>query len=109
MKIRPVGYQVLVEVAPVEEKSAGGIIVSTHDDLERERKGRDIGRIISFGPICFKGFADCKSPADWGVKEGDLIEFNRYDGKIPRISERNPEFQNHRIITDKDIIAVIEE
>jgi len=109
MKIKPTGHFVLIKVAPVEEKSAGGIIVSSQNDLERERKGRDIGRVIAFGPIAYQGFADCKKPEDWGVTVGDLVEFNRYDGKMPRMSEKHPELENFRIISDNDIIAVIEE
>lgn len=109
MKIKPVGFKVLVEVSPVEEKSPGGIITSLPNELERERKGRDVGKILAFGPICFQGYADCKTPADWGVKIGDLVEFNRYDGKETRMAEVCPEMKNYRYINDNDIIAVIEE
>ena len=109
MKIRPAGFSVVVEVEPVETCIDGGVIERLPSEIEREEKGRDLGRIVSFGPIAYLGFADCKNPGDWGAKEGDLVEFNRYDGKIPRISETRPEFRNYRIIQDKDVIAVIEE
>jgi len=109
MKIKPTGHFVLVEVKPVEETFPGSKILSPQSEIERERKGRDIGRVLEFGPIAFLGFATCKKPEDWGVRVGDLVEFNRYDGKMPRVSEQNPEFENYRIINDNDIIAVIEE
>lgn len=109
MQIKPAGYRVLVKVAPVEEKSEGGIIVSSQNELERERKGRDIGEIIAFGPLAFKGFAKCNGPEDWGCKIGDLVEFNRYDGKITRLGEMNKKYSDYRIINDDDILAVYEE
>lgn len=104
-KYRPVGFQVLVELERVEKTTESGIVIATSTENDREQTGHDIGRIISFGPIAFKGFADCESPEQYGVKEGDLIEFNRYDGKIPRHDKE----KIYRIINDSDVIAVIEE
>ena len=109
MRIRPVGQHILVEVLPVEESSKGGIIIATREELDREHKGRDIGRIISFGPAAYKGFTDCDSPSDWGVKEGDVVEFERYNGKMPRMAETNEQLKNYRILYSRDIIAVLEE
>jgi co-chaperonin GroES (HSP10) len=98
-----------MKIKPVEETSAGGIIVSSQTELERERKGRDLGEIIEFGPIAFLGFATCEKPEDWGCKVGDTVEFNRYDGKISRASEIDKSLADYRLINDEDIIAVIEE
>lgn len=106
-KIRPAGYYILVEVEPVEETHENSNIIMVQDERKREAGGRDIGTIIEFGPICFQGYADCKGPADWGVKVGDKVEFNRYDGKTPRLAEIDPELANYRIINDNDIIAVM--
>jgi len=108
MRIRPAGYYILVEVEPVAETHENSSIVMIQDEQKREHGGRDIGTIIEFGPICFQGYADCKRPSDWGCKVGDLVEFNRYDGKTPRLAESNPELANLRIINDNDIIAVME-
>ena len=36
MSIRPAGHHVLIEVAPVEEKSTGGIIMATQNELNKE-------------------------------------------------------------------------
>ena len=107
-RIRPTGYYVLVEVDVVEETHEGTSIVMLNDERTREAGGRDIGTIVEFGPICFQGYADCKKPSDWGCKVGDKVEFNRYDGKTPRLAESDPELANLRIINDNDIIAVME-
>ena len=86
--VLPLGYNVLVEIIPVKIKSDFGIILSGNDEAERERKGRDLARIIAFGPTAFKGYAGCESPADWGVKDGDIVELStRYDGKFSRAGE----------------------
>lgn len=108
MKIKPCGHWVLVEVVEVEEKSAGGIVLPS-DQVKKEQDGRDIGRVKSFGPIAYKSFVGCDGPEDWGVKEGDLVEFRRYDGKKPRLSEEYESLNNLRLIQDNDIIAVMGE
>ena len=108
IRIRPTGYYILVEVEAVEETHENSSIIMIQDEQKREAGGRDIGTIVEFGPICFQGYADCKTPKDWGCKVGDKVEFNRYDGKTPRLAESNPELANLRIINDNDIIAVME-
>ena len=109
MKIKPVGQYVLVEVLPVEEKSSGGIVLSTANELKREHGGRDVGRILKFGPVAYKGFTDCDSPEDWGVAVGDLVEFERYNGKIPRMADEIESFKNYRVLYCRDIMAIMEE
>lgn len=109
MKIKPAGHYVLVEVVPIEVQTDSGIVLYSKSELEREHGGRDIGKLISVGPLAYQGFAHAENAEDWGVKVGDLVEFKRYDGKIPRLSEKFEEFKNLRLICDNDIIAVIEE
>ena len=43
--VKPLGYNVLVEIIPVQIESNSGIILSSTDEAERERKGRDLARI----------------------------------------------------------------
>lgn len=103
MKMIPCGFQVLIEMEKVERVSAGGIITHTNTEFQREQNGHDVGRIIAFGPLAFVGF-DCSTPEEWGVKIGDLVEFRRYDGKIPRHDDEI----KYRCINDSDILMVIE-
>ncbi len=104
--VKPLGYNVLVEIIPFEEKTASGIIVASKNEAERERKGRDLARIVEFGPMAFKGLRDCTGPADWGVKDGDLIELStRYDGKFSRAGDYDKEYENYRYVTDQDIMG----
>ena len=105
--VLPLGYNVLVEIIPVQVQSSGGIILaSSEDEVERERKGRDIARIIAFGPTAYKGYAGCECPADWGIEAGDLVELStRYDGKFTRAHEYNKQYENYRYVSDQDIMG----
>jgi co-chaperonin GroES (HSP10) len=104
--VLPKGFNVLVEILPVQVKSVSGIIMHSNDEAERERKGRDIARIIAFGPIAYKGFAECESPADWGVAVGDIVELStRYDGKFTRAGEYGKQYENYRYVNDQDIMG----
>ena len=106
--IKPCGFKVLVKIVPVEETTEGGIILGTASSHQKERAGRDLGEILSVGPLAFRGYKGCldlKGPEDWGVKIGDVVEFRRYDGKVPRPDG----YEDYRYIDDEDIIAVIED
>ena len=65
--VKPLGYKVLVEIIPVQFTSPGGIILGTPEDMEAERRGRELARIVEFGPTAYKGFEGCEGPSDWGV------------------------------------------
>ena len=105
--VKPLGHHVLIEIIPAQFKSTGGIILTTDKQDERERKGRDLGRILVFGPTAYKGFADCESPKDWGVKVGDVVELSgRYDGKFSSVVDFDDKYKNLRYVNDSDIIGV---
>ena len=105
--VLPLGYNVLVEILPVQVTSAGGIILNSANEEERERKGQDIARVIAFGPTAYLGYAGCDKPADWGVKEGDIVELSqRYVGKFCRAGEYSKDYENYRYISDADICGL---
>ena len=104
--VAPLGHHVLIEIVPAQFKSTGGIILTTEKENEREMKGRDLGRILAFGPTAYKGFAGCESPEDWGVKVGDTVELSgRYDGKFSSVVDYNDKYKNLRYVNDSDIIG----
>lgn len=107
--IKPYGHHVLIEIIPVQFKSTGGIILTTETEAERERKGRDLARVLAFGPTAYKGFSGCSdenAPGDWGVKVGDIIELKgRYDGKYSSVVDYNDKYKNLRYVADSDIIG----
>lgn len=106
--IHPVGNYVLVEIKPVEEKSAGGIVLP-EDLAKKEQSVTQDGIIREFGPTCYVGWAGCEdedSPAHekWGVHVGDRVEFRKYEGKTCAIEG----YENFRYIPDICIIGVID-
>ena len=108
LPVKPLGHHVLIEIIPVNFKSAGGIILGSEKENERERKGRDLAKIVAFGPTCYQGFADCKGPEDWGVSVGDTVELSgRYDGKFSSVHEYDSKYKNLRYVSDSDIIGVL--
>jgi co-chaperonin GroES (HSP10) len=105
--VKPLGFNCLVKIIPVETKTKSGIITLSSTDEERERKGRDIAEVVAFGPVAFKGYEGCESAEDWGVKVGDIVELStRYDGKFTRASEYNEAYKNYRYVNDQDIMGL---
>jgi len=104
--IKPTGYYVLVEIEEVETKTAGGIIIESHKDEKRLIEAQCVGVIKAFGPQAYKGLQNgCNSPDEWGVKVGDKVEFNAYDGKRPKAGGKDTRL---RLIIDQHIIGVVE-
>ncbi len=108
--VKPLGFHVLIEVVPVKFQSAGGIALFSKEEETRENGGRDLGKIIAFGPIAYKGFEGCDSPEDWGVKIGDTVELKgRYDGKKSCAKDYDEKYDKLRYVSDSDIIGVFDE
>jgi len=77
---KPCGFNVLVRLDEFQAKSEGGIILQSIEYEKIERGAVSTGTILAFGPTCYKGFAGCDGPDDWGVKVGDRVKFEKYVG-----------------------------
>ena len=107
MPTKPLGHFVLVELVPVQFKSTGGIVLMSGNEVKREEKAGSVAKILAFGPIAYKGFANCETPEDWGVSVGDTVELSgRYDGKKSRLSDYDEVHKNLRYVLDDDIVGV---
>jgi len=107
-EVIPCGDRILVKLDDVEEKSAGGIIMATASEREREQVGQDCGVVISLGPLIFldyEGLGDTPEDrtASYGVKVGDRVTFDRYEGKAPRVVG----YERHRLIRSMAIQGVV--
>ena len=117
--MKPLGYYVLVEIAAVEEKSEGGIIMPTGLS-EKEQLIDQIGTVKAIGPTAFIGYPGCDqtettiSPIDqatyesrippsecWGIQVGDKVLFEKYAGEYSKDD-------SFRLIPDSKIIGLIE-
>jgi co-chaperonin GroES (HSP10) len=107
VQIKPLGTYVLIEVDEVKRTSTGGIVLP-EDLIKKEQAVTQFGFVRAFGPTCYVGWAGCdqkdKTPAEcWGVKIGDRVEFQKYEGKACMV----PGYETFRYIPDTHIIGVI--
>ena len=95
MKIRPLQDRVIVKRVQEEEKTKGGIIIpdtAKEKPIEGEIIAVGNGKILEDGKI---------RPLD--VKAGDTVLFGKYSG-----SEVKLDGEDHLILREEDILAVIE-
>jgi len=84
--VSPCGYNILVELLKVEEKTEGGIVL-TSGTQSQEQNAMPIAKVIEFGPQAYKNMeSGCNSPEEWGITVGDYVqiqphEFQRAAGK----------------------------
>ncbi len=90
MKVKPLADRVLVKPAPVEEKTAGGIIIP---DTAKEKPLK--GEVIAVG----QGTKD----EEMVVKEGDKVLYGKYAG-----TEIEIDGEAYLIMRQSDILAIIE-
>ena len=90
MKLKPINDRVVVEPAPAEEKTAGGIIIP---DTAKEKPQR--GKIIAVGP----GKDDVKMT----VKKGDTVLYGKYAGQ-----ELSYQGKDYLIMREDDILVIID-
>ena len=89
MKFKPINDRVVVQPAPAEEKTAGGIIIP---DTAKEKPQR--GKIIAVGPG--------KDGNDMTVKKGDTVLYGKYAGQ-----ELSYEGKDYLIMREDDILVIL--
>jgi len=89
LKIKPLADRVVVEPAPAEEKTAGGIIIP---DTAKEKPQK--GTVMAVGPG--------KKDEPLTVKEGDIVLYGKYSG-----TEITIDGDNYLIMRESDIVAII--
>jgi len=89
IKIKPLADRVLVEPAPAEEKTVGGIIIP---DTAKEKPQK--GTIVAVGPG--------KKDEPLTVKVGDKVLYGKYSG-----TELSFEGKDFLIMRESDIVAII--
>lgn len=94
MKLRPLGNRVILKYQEAEEKNGSGIILP---DSAKEKPQVAVVVAVGAGEC-----ADGRS-TDMLIKEGDKVIFSKYAG-----TEVTFEDEEYTIVTQKDIIAVVE-
>ena len=91
MSIKPLADRVLIEPAPAETKTVGGIIIP---DTAKEKPLQ--GTIVAVG----KGTKD----EEMVLKEGDTVLYGKYAG-----TELEFEGKKYLVMRQSDILAVVED
>lgn len=99
--LRPMEFNVIVEMDPTEERTAGGIILPT-SKTDRDKLATEEGTLVALSPHAF-------TYAEWPADEtppqaGQRVLIARYAGAIHERAGKT-----FRILKDKDIVAVIEQ
>ena len=89
LKIKPLADRVIIEPAPAEEKTAGGIIIP---DTAKEKPQR--GKVLAVG--------NGKKDEPMTVKKGDVVLYGKYAG-----TELTHEGKEYLIMRESDIYAVL--
>jgi chaperonin GroES len=89
VKITPLADRVVIEPAPAEEKTAGGIIIP---DTAKEKPQR--GTVVAVGPG--------KKDEPTTVKPGDSVLYGKYAG-----TEISIDGKDYLIMRESDLYAII--
>lgn len=100
--IRPTGHRVLIKPDRIEKTTAGGIILTMDEKLEKG--GIQRGLLVDYGPQAWKAFSVDFSGERWAEK-GDYIYFSRYAGKFVQ-DPADPD-TDYMIMNDEDILGII--
>jgi chaperonin GroES len=95
MPFEPVIYRIKVKPDPVEEVTAGGIILS-QSTQQSEKNATVTGIVVGVGPSAFEG--------EIVIEPGDRILYAKYGGMV--FYENG---QEYRFMSDEDIIAIYRE
>jgi chaperonin GroES len=95
VKVRPLHDRILVQRLDGEAKTVGGIIIP---DTAKEKPQE--GRVVAAGP---GKVTENGKRQPLGVKAGDRILFGKYSG-----SEVNLDGEEHLIMREEDILAILE-
>ena len=94
LKLKPLSDRVVVEPAPAEDKSAGGIILP---DTAQEKPQQGLVVAAGAGKV-----SDSGSLIDMTVKVGDKVLYGKYSG-----SEVTFDGVEYVIMRESDILAVL--
>ena len=96
--IIPRGHRILILPNQIESVSKGGIILGTATELDRAQLGQTDGIVVSLGNTAYE---DLSEP--W-CAVGDKVVIAKYSGMM----RQGLDEQWYRIISDTDVVAILE-
>lgn len=97
----PTEYNVVIRMDPIEEKTAGGIIIPV-SKTERDELAADEGTIVAISPLAFN-YDNWPETARKPVV-GDRVLFAIYEGRLWKRGE-----VTYRLVKDKSVVAIIDQ
>lgn len=97
--ITPLLHRIVIKLDPVEDVSAGGIVIPKQI-TDKERKAIEIGEVISIGPTAFKDYGGGTDT----ISIGDRVIIARYSGK--EVTDDNVKYV---IVNDEDVLCIQKE
>ncbi len=94
MKLQPLHDRIIVEAAPQEERSAGGILLP---DTAKEKPAK--GTVLAAGP---GKMLDNGKLAPMEVKVGDTVLYGKYSGTEVTVSG-----SEYVILRQEDVLAIV--
>ena len=91
MKLRPLGNRIVVEPLAEEETTKSGIVLPATVDKEKKAEGK----IIAIG--------EGEDIKKLNLKIGDRVLFGKYAGEEVKVED-----VEYKILTDEDVLAVVE-
>jgi len=119
MKIKPLGFYVLIEMETVRQES---VIQLPQELIDKEQDATSIGYVRAIGPTAYCGYPGCEMTEQidldnggwenkdipphkcWGLEIGQKIEYRKFEGKKSSLKG----YENYRYIPDSHIIGAIE-
>jgi chaperonin GroES len=95
MKLKPLGDRIVVQAAPKEEKTKGGLVLP---DTVKEKPVEGVVVAVGEGKILENGK---RQPMD--VKAGDKVIYSKYSG-----TEVKLDGEDFLILSERDVLAVVE-
>lgn len=99
--LTPIGYNVLVALDVLEEKSVGGILLPTKH-IERQDGAAEKGRIVAVSDMAFFGGDWVAIPSDKHPQIGNIVQFQRYAGA----EFEGEDGKKYRIVSDTDLKGI---
>lgn len=102
----PVGYNMLIALPTMAEKSKGGIIIPLAVNAS-DRAATVVGTVLAQGPLCYKDAKRFPDGQPW-CKTGDKVLFSRYSGMRFKSKDiESGEMVEYRMLSDDQIVGTV--
>lgn len=105
--VKPLGSRVLVQIRTPEERSKGGIILST-SDKETQLWNTSVAKVVAIGSLAFRNrnTQDLWPEGSW-CSPGDYVRVPKYGGDRFTTENESGQIAHWALYNDLDMIALV--